>query len=59
MAEICLDCWRKLSDKPEPRWKYVLSRELDLCKECRKWKRVIVKERFILPWFLVKMIHKQ
>ena len=59
MAEICLECWRKLSGEQEPRWKYVLSRELDLCEECSEWKRVIVREQFILPWFLLKMIHKQ
>jgi hypothetical protein len=59
MAEICLECWRKLSDQREPRWKYVLSRELDLCEECGEWKRVIVRERFVLPWFLLKMIYKQ
>ena len=58
MAEICLDCWRKLSGKPEPRWKYVLSRELDLCEECGEWKRVIVKARFRVPWFLLRMIYK-
>ena len=59
MAEICLECWRKLSDKREPRWKYVLSRELDLCEECGEWKRVIVRERFVLPWFILEMIQKQ
>ena len=56
MAEICLECWRKLSEKREPRWKYILSGELDLCEECGEWKRVIVRERFVVPWFLLKMI---
>lgn len=58
MAEICLECWRKLSGEQEPRWKYILSGELDLCEECGEWKRVIVRERFVVPWFLLKMIYK-
>ena len=59
MAEICLECWQKLSEKREPRWKYILSRELDLCEECGQWKRVIVRERFAVPWFLMKMIYEE
>ena len=59
MAEICLECWRKLSEQREPRWKYVLSRELDLCEECGEWKRVIVRERFVVPWFLLRIIDKE
>ena len=59
MAEICLECWQKLKEKREPRWKYILSRELDLCEECGQWKRVIVRERFVVPWFLLKMIYKE
>ena len=59
MAEICLECWRKLNQEPEPRWKYVLSRKLDLCEECGEWKRVIVRERFVVPWFLLRMIYKK
>lgn len=59
MSEFCLDCWRKHSDKPEPRWKYILSRELDLCEECGEMIRVIVRERFIMPWFLLKLIYKE
>lgn len=58
MAEICLECWQKLSQQREPRWKYVLSKELDLCEECGEWKQVIVKKRFTVPWFLLRMIYK-
>lgn len=58
MAEFCLECWKKISQRREPRWKYVLSRELDLCEECGAWKRVIVKERFTVPWFLLRLIYK-
>ena len=59
MAEICLGCWQKLSDERELRWKYILSRELDLCEECGLWKRVIVRERFVVPWFLLKLVYKK
>ena len=48
MAEICLECLRILNEKREPRWKYILSEELDLCEGCGQWKRVIIRERFIL-----------
>ncbi len=58
MAEICLGCWQKLSDEREPRWKYILSDELDLCEECGEWKRVIVRKRFRVPWFLMRLIYK-
>ena len=58
MAEICLECLRKLSQQREPRWKYILSKEFDLCEECGQWKRVIVKKRFRVPWFLLRMIYK-
>lgn len=59
MSEICLECFRKLSEEPEPRWKYILSRELDLCEECGEMKRVIVRARFIMPYFIWKMIYKE
>lgn len=72
MSEICLECWRKISDEREPGWKYILSREFDLCEECGEWKRVIVRERFIqlkqavevaarivqLPCLIWREIHK-
>ena len=45
MAEFCLECWRKITDTTDSRWRYVLSREKDLCEECGQYKRVIVVER--------------
>ena len=59
MAELCLECLRKHSEKRELRWKYILSKELDLCEECGQWKRVIVRERFVVPWFLLRIIYKK
>lgn len=45
MAEFCLDCWNKLSNKNFTEKDYVLSRELDLCEECGEWKPVIIRVR--------------
>ncbi len=45
MAEFCLDCLNKLCGTEDPSWKYVFSRELDLCEECGQWKHVVVRER--------------
>lgn len=45
MAEICLDCWNKLNQTNDSKWRYVLSWELDFCEECEEYKRVIITER--------------
>jgi len=43
MAEFCVDCWNKLNGKKGNPTKYVLSKEVDLCEGCGKYKRVIVR----------------
>ena len=45
MAEFCLECWNKMNNRNDPRWKYVISLEKDLCEGCGEWKRVGVCER--------------
>ena len=45
MAEFCLDCWNKLNEIKDSRWRYVLSWGKDLCEDCAQYKRVIIKER--------------
>ena len=45
MAEFCLDCWNKLNDTKDSKWRYVRSWERDFCEECGQYKRVIVNER--------------
>lgn len=45
MAEFCLDCWNKINETHEAKWRYVLSWDKDLCEECGQYKRVIVAER--------------
>ena len=45
MAEICLECWNKLNETQDSKWRYVLSWDKDLCEECGEYKRVIVVER--------------
>ena len=46
MAEFCLDCWNKLNETRDSKWRYTFSRDEDLCEECGQHKRVIVAERF-------------
>lgn len=45
MAEFCLDCWNKINNSHDSRFRYALSWEKDYCEECGEWKRVIVTER--------------
>ena len=45
MSELCLDCLNKLTRANDPRRKYILSRELDLCEECMQWKPVVIRKR--------------
>lgn len=45
MSELCLECLNKLNGKKESKWRYVISLEKDLCEECARYKRVVVKER--------------
>ena len=49
MAELCLDCWNKLTNSQYRPQCFLLSKELDLCEECGEWKPVIVrfKRRYI------------
>ena len=58
MAEFCLDCWNKIMGSNDPPGKYILSRELDLCEECREWKPVIIriKRRYIAAEWLCERI---
>lgn len=47
MAEFCLDCLNKYSEKKATEKEYVLSWGVDLCEECGEWKRVVVRRRYI------------
>ena len=46
MAEFCLDCWNKINETNDSKWRYALSWNKDLCEEYGQYKRVIVVERF-------------
>ena len=46
MAEFCLDCWNKINETQDSKWRYAFSWRKDLCEECGQYKRVIVVERF-------------
>ena len=45
MAEFCLDCWNKLNQTNDSKWRYVISWQKDFCEGCAQYKRVIIKER--------------
>ena len=45
MAEFCLECWNKLNETQDSKWRYSLSRNRELCEECGQYKRVVVVER--------------
>ena len=49
MAEFCLEYWNKLNGTNNPKWKYVLSWDRDLCENFGQWKRVVICER---EWLL-------
>ena len=44
MAEFCLECWNKINETNDSRWRYVMSLNKDLCEECGQYKKVIVVE---------------
>lgn len=44
MADFCIDCWNKLNSTDYPPSKFILSKDLDLCEGCGKYKRVIEYE---------------
>ena len=41
-----MDCWNKINETHDSKWRYALSWDKDLCEECGQYKRVIVVERF-------------
>ena len=45
MAEFCVACWNALNGTNTPEEAYVLSRDLELCEGCGKWKQVIIAKR--------------
>ncbi len=57
MAELCLDCWNKLTNSQYRPQCFLLSKELDLCEECGEWKPVIV--RFKRRYLAVKWFHER
>ena len=46
MAEFCLDCWNKINERHDAKWRYAMTWHRELCEECGQFKRVIVVERF-------------
>ena len=66
MAEFCLDCWNKMNITNYDKKYYIISKDLDLCEGCGKWKPVIIIERkayymhnfryFILPLSVINFV---
>lgn len=46
MSELCLDCYNKIMEKTEPKRKFILSVRPDLCEECGRYKRVIIRMKW-------------
>lgn len=52
MAEFCLDCWNEMNGRKDTAAEYILSKELELCEGCGKYKHVIeYPRRWFLPFF--------
>ena len=45
MAEFCLDCWNKINETNDTKWRFILSLRKEQCEECGQYKRVIIVER--------------
>lgn len=46
MAEFCVDCWNKINETQDSKWRYILSWQRDYCEECGQYKKVIIAERY-------------
>ena len=47
MAEFCFDCFKEMMETEDKQWQYVLTDEPELCEGCGRYKRVVVRERFL------------
>ena len=47
MAEFCFDCFKEMMETEVEQWRYVLTDTPELCEGCGRYKKVIIKERFI------------
>ena len=45
MAEFCLDCWNLINETNDKPYKYVLSKEEDICEECGYFTQVVIARR--------------
>ena len=57
MAELCLDCWNKLTDSEYSPKCFLFSEEPDLCEECGEWKTVII--RFKRRYLVAEWLHER
>jgi hydrogenase maturation factor HypF (carbamoyltransferase family) len=45
MADFCLECWNKINETQDSKYRYVFSKDWDLCEECGQYTQVIIAER--------------
>jgi len=50
MAEFCIDCMKDINKDPDAKYKYVLTRYVDLCEGCGQWKRVVISRNPFYPY---------
>ena len=62
MSEICLECWNKINQSNYKAYKYILSKEKELCEECGQLKKLlllrantIIYANFNMLFFLLKI----
>ena len=49
MAEFCRDCFLRIEGDYRLADRIILSRDLDLCEGCGKWRRVVEEIRYRTP----------
>jgi len=60
MAEFCLECWNKINNSNDKKFKYIMSKYPDLCEECGENKQVIVGLRqycYINRFRIIKVLY--
>lgn len=61
MSEICPECMDRLCGTRGAKWKYIISKESDLCEVCGQYRPVIVVSRWVywrrkLVWLLIPAV---
>jgi hypothetical protein len=49
MAEFCYECYKKILKGDREKDELVISKYLDLCEGCGKYKPVVIEEKSMFP----------